>query len=64
MGASYPQLQELKIQDIKLSNLVDAVTANHLPKLGQLDLSQNKLTDCMEVLMKASYAQLQELNVR
>ena len=68
MRASYPQLGALTITDAKLSkldvsSLADAVTANHLPNLEYLNLSHNKLTDLMEVLMRASYPKLDWLDI-
>ena len=54
-------LQKSIIGRKEILGLSEIVASDKLPQLTSLNLSHNKLTDLMEVLLRVSYPQLQEL---
>ena len=63
-GSSLNFLQKTIIGRDEILALSEIVASGKLPQLASLNLSHNKLTDLMEVLMRASYPQLQRLKIR
>ena len=57
-------LQKPIIGSKEILGLSELVASDKLPQLTTLDLSHNKLTDLVEVLIRASYPQLQKLRIR
>ena len=56
-------LQKSIIGREEILGLSEIIASDKLPQLTSLNLSHNKLTDLMEVLMRASYPQLQRLYI-